>query len=61
MKNTEIYNRMNNPQVFRGYVNMIKNLDVDIVEQLRENIKEQASDHPKYEMLEKLFVERLGE
>ena len=40
---------------------MIRNSELDVVKNLYDNIKEQAEDHPKFEMLETLFKERLGE
>jgi hypothetical protein len=52
---------MNNPQVIRGYVQMIRNSEIEVVKDLRKNITEQANDHPKFEQLEQLFKERLGE
>ena len=52
--------RLNNPQVFRVYRNMIENSPIDVVESLRENIKSQAPDHPKTVILEEFFVKRLG-
>lgn len=61
MKNTEIYQRLNNPTVVKGYAQMIRNSEEHIVRDLRKNITEQANDHPKFETLEILFKERLGE
>lgn len=55
-----IKERLNNPQVFRVYRQMIENAPKDIVESLRENIKSQAPDHPKTLILEEFFVKRLG-
>jgi len=56
-----IRERLNNPQIFRVYRQMIENSPIDIVESLRENIKAQAPDHPKTLLLEEYFVKRLGE
>lgn len=61
MKQNEIYQRLNNPNVVKVYVNMIKTSPESVVRELRKNIELQASEHPKYEMLENLFIERLGE
>lgn len=61
MKSKEIYQRLNNPNVVKVYVNMIKTSPENVVRELRANITEHADDHPKFEMLEQLFVERLGE
>jgi hypothetical protein len=55
-----IKERLNNPQVFRVYRQMIENAPTDIVESLRENINSQAPDHPKTKILEEFFVKRLG-
>jgi hypothetical protein len=55
-----IKERLNNPQVFRVYRQMIENAPTDIVASLRENINSQAPDHPKTKILEEFFVKRLG-
>ena len=55
-----IKERLNNPQVFRVYRQMIENSPIEIVESLRENIKSQAPDHPKTQILEEFFIKRLG-
>ena len=52
--------RLNNPGVIRVYRHMIENSPENVVIELRKNLQEQASDHPKMELLEELFVERLG-
>ena len=56
-----IKERLNNPQIFRVYRQMIENSPIDIVENLRENIQSQAADHPKAIILEEFFKKRLGE
>jgi hypothetical protein len=55
-----IKERLNNPQVFRVYRQMIENSPIDVVQSLRENINSQAPDHPKTVILEEFFVKRLG-
>lgn len=55
-----INERLNNPQTFRVYRQMIENAPVDVVESLRENIQRQAADHPKAIILEEYFIKRLG-
>lgn len=55
-----IKERLNNPQVFRIYRQMIENSPIDVVENLRKNLQEQAVDHPKTVLLEEYFVKRLG-
>ena len=52
--------RLNNPGVVRVYAQMIKTSPEDVVIDLRKNLQEHAKDHPKLELLEPLFVERLG-
>jgi len=52
--------RLNNPGVIRVYRHMIENSTEDVVKELRKNIQEQASDHPKTLLLEEYFVARLG-
>lgn len=61
MKNKEIYQRLNNPNVVKVYANMIKTSPENVVRELRTNITEHADDHPKYQMLENMFKERLGD
>jgi len=56
-----IKERLNNPQIFRVYRQMIENSPIDIVESLRENIQRQAADHPKAILLEEYFIKRLGQ
>jgi hypothetical protein len=56
-----IKERLKNPQVFRGYCQMIRTSDIDVVKDLRKNIKAQAEGHSKQIELEVLFKERLGE
>jgi len=52
--------RLNNPQVFRVYRNMIENSPLEVVQDLRKNLQEQAGDHAKTQILEEFFVKRLG-
>ena len=54
-----IKERLNNPQIFRVYRQMIENSPIDVVENLRKNIQQQAGDHPKASMLEEFFIKRL--
>jgi hypothetical protein len=55
-----IKERLNNPGVIRVFRHMIENSPLDVVLELRKNIKEQAGDHPKVSVLEEFFVARLG-
>ena len=52
--------RLNNPGVVRVYAHMIKTSSTDVVTELRTNLRQHAKDHPKMELLEPLFTERLG-
>ena len=56
-----IRERLNNPGVVRVYLQMIRNDPVDIVRELRKNLKDQAEGHSKQILLEEEIVKRLGE
>ena len=56
-----IKERLNNNQVVRVYRQMIENAPIQVVEDLRKNLREQAPDHPKTKDLEEFFIKRLGE
>lgn len=56
-----IKERLNNNQIVRIYRNMIENAPLDVVENLRKNLQEQAKDHPRTLDLEEFFKKRLGE
>ena len=55
-----IRERLNNPGVVRVYLHMIRNDTVEVVKQLRQNLKDQADGHAKQIMLEEEIVKRLG-
>lgn len=55
-----IKDRLNNPQVFRVYRQMIENTPIEIVENLRNTLIEKAPDHAKTKVLEEYFIQRLG-
>jgi len=55
-----IRERLNNPGIVRVYLQMIRNNEIHIVEDLRKTLKEHAEGHPKQVMLEEEFVKRLG-
>jgi hypothetical protein len=55
-----IRERLNNPGVVRVYLHMIRNDTVEVVKQLRKNLKDQADGHAKQIMLEEEFIKRLG-
>lgn len=56
-----IKERLNNNQVVRIYRQMIENAPIEVVEDLRKNLQEQAPDHPRTVDLEQFFIQRLGE
>lgn len=60
MKDTHIYQRMNNTQVMKGYINIIKTYEDDVVKQLFANITKDASDHPHYNSLKAAYEQRYG-
>lgn len=60
MSNKTFSERLNNPGVVRVYAHMIKTSETSVVTELRNNLREHAKDHPKMELLEPLFTERLG-
>lgn len=60
MKDSHIYQRMNNTQVMKVYMNMIKTYEEDIVKNLFANITKEASDHPKYSNIKAAYEERFG-
>lgn len=60
MKDSHIYQRMNNTQVMKVYMNMIKTYEEDIVKDLFANITKEANDHPKYSNLKAAYDERFG-
>lgn len=60
MKDSHIYQRMNNTQVMKVYMNMIKTYEEDIVKDLFANITKEASDHPKYSNIKAAYEQRFG-
>ena len=56
-----INERLNNTTVVRVYRQMIENAPIEVVKDLRKNLKALAKDHPRTQMLEEYFVKRLGE
>ena len=55
-----IRERLNNPGIVRVYLHMIRNDSVEIVEDLRKTLRDQALGHPKQVLLEEEIVKRLG-
>ena len=60
MKDSHIYQRMNNTQVMKVYMNMIKTYEEDIVKDLFANITKEAGDHPKYSNIKAAYEQRFG-
>lgn len=60
MKNSHIYERMNNNQVIRIYSNILKTNEEHVARELFANITEQAHDHPKYNSLKEVYDKRFG-
>lgn len=58
MKDSHIYQRMNNPMVMKTYTNMIRNYEMDIVNDLYNNITKNASDHPRYSAIVEAYEAR---
>lgn len=61
MSGPTLYKRLDNPQVLRVMIDMIRKQEESIVRELRTNITENASTHRHYATLEEEFVKRLGE
>jgi hypothetical protein len=55
-----IRERLNNPSIVRVYLQMIRNDTVEVVENLRKTLKDNAEGHPKQVLLEEEIVKRLG-
>lgn len=55
-----IRERLNNPGVVRVYLHMIRNDTLEVVRELRKNLKDKAEGHAKQIMLEEEIVKRLG-
>jgi len=55
-----IRERLNNPGIVRVYLQMIRNDNVEVVENLRKTLRDQAEGHPKQVLLEEEIVKRLG-
>jgi hypothetical protein len=59
MKDSHIYIRMNDPKVVKTYIKMIRELDIDTVNKLFDNIKEQANDHYRFSDIQAIYNDRL--
>lgn len=61
MNQQTINERLRDPFVMRTYREMIRTQPVDVVQNLRKTLQDQAPNHPRTKDLEQAFVERLGE
>jgi hypothetical protein len=59
MKDSHIYNRMNDTQVVKVYLHMIKENPIENVKHLVGNITLEASDHPRYPAIMTAYEARL--
>jgi len=50
---------MNDPKVVKTYIKMIRELDIDTVNKLFDNIKEQANDHYRFSDIQAIYNDRL--
>jgi len=60
MKDSHIYQRMNNPTVVKTYINMINNNDMETVNYLVGNITMAANDHPRFNAIIAAYNDRLS-
>jgi len=60
MKDSEIYQRMNNPKVVQGYLKTILHGDLDIAKNIYGNITLVANDHPRYEAIKVAYENRMN-
>ena len=61
MNQLTISDRLRDPFVMRTYREMIRVQPIEVVQDLRKVLQEQAPNHPRTKDLEEAFVERLGE
>lgn len=61
MKQQSISDRLRDPFVMRTYREMIRTQPVEVVQDLRKVLQEQAPNHPRTKDLEEAFIDRLGE
>ena len=60
MNQLTISDRLRDPFVMRTYREMIRVQPIEVVQDLRKVLKEQAPNHPRTKDLEEAFIERLG-
>ena len=61
MNQQSISDRLRDPFVMRTYREMIRNESLEVVQDLRKVLQDNAPNHPRTKDLETAFVERLGE
>jgi len=61
MNQLTISDRLRDPFVMKTYREMIRVQPIEVVQDLRKVLQEQAPNHPRTKDLEQAFVERLGE
>jgi hypothetical protein len=60
MKDSHIYQRMNNPKVVKGYLNTILHKDFFTAKTLFGNITLAANDHPRYQAIVDAYQNRVN-
>jgi len=61
MNQLTISDRLRDPFVMKTYREMIRVQPVEVVQDLRKVLQEQAPNHPRTKDLEEAFINRLGE
>ena len=61
MNQLTISDRLRDPFVMKTYREMIRVQPVEVVQDLRKVLQEQAPNHPRTRDLEQAFIDRLGE
>jgi len=60
MKDNHIYQRMSNHRIVQHYVCLIQTKEIDIAIELYNNIKNEASDHQKFHLIQTAYNKRMG-
>ena len=61
MNQLTISDRLRDPFVMKTYREIIRVQPIEVVQDLRKVLQEQAPNHPRTRDLEEAFIERLGE
>ena len=59
MKHTHLYDRLSNPNAYKIIMKMISESNMEVVQELYDNLKTNASNHPKFNELQKQYDERV--